>query len=226
MKAFILFLKRECHIKVGIFYILVGVTASLGLFLLYYLNLRMGSNLDMFIQHIGYSTTYLAVYVFLTLGSIIIFGINTALLAYRWRRFGSPLVLKYSGSGLGALLGIVASSCPVCGITILSLLGITGGLSAIPFNGLELRFISLILMAVPLLFMVKELQKPNCNPTNCPVPRDDVLSHRDRPLVWGTILGLILLTIVSWQLLKSDPLLAQKGEVKGISKSANSCTKN
>ncbi len=65
---------------------------------------------------------------------------------YRLRKFGLALRSFSEGglsTGIESLIGIAASACPICGSTILSAIGIAGGLTAFPFGGLELKAISL-----------------------------------------------------------------------------------
>lgn len=56
-------------------------------------------------------------------------------------------VLKNLQSGAssttGLLAGVVSMGCPTCGSFALSLLGVTGGLSIFPFQGLEVKLLSL-----------------------------------------------------------------------------------
>ena len=51
-----------------------------------------------------------------------------------------------SSSVLGVVGGALGSGCPVCGATLIGLLGVSGGLAVLPFKGLELKILSLGLL--------------------------------------------------------------------------------
>lgn len=56
--------------------------------------------------------------------------------------------------GGNSLLGIVGSGCVACGLPILSLLGLSGGLVYLPYRGAELAFLSLILLSISLYVLI------------------------------------------------------------------------
>src|SRR5258708_1108238 len=116
-------------------YVAIALTASTSLLLIFYAVLRMNSDLFTLIHHTFTNPAYLVTYLLLTVATAVVFGINTALLTYRWQVYGSPLRTKDSGSSVGAIIGVFASACPICGSTIPSLIGIAGGLSSFPFQG-------------------------------------------------------------------------------------------
>jgi hypothetical protein len=76
----------------------------------------------------------------------ILFGINISLLVYK---------LKYSAlfsskeahmTSFGAVLGVIVSGCPSCGITFASYIGLASVASALPFFGLELKIIGIMVL--------------------------------------------------------------------------------
>lgn len=88
-------------------------------------------------------------------------GANIALLVQRIKflRSSGKLHLVVGGS---SLLGIVGSGCASCGLPVLSLLGITGSLTFLPFNGDEISLISVLLLGVSLYFLLKSKNKDSC----------------------------------------------------------------
>ncbi|MBI3627677.1 MAG: hypothetical protein HY220_02970 [Candidatus Sungbacteria bacterium] len=192
-----------------LFYSLIGIASSLAFFLVLYWVLRLDSAITNLITNTYDTPLYFWPYVILTLGTIVLFGINITLLVYRWRKFGPPKVKTQSGTGFGSLVGIAASACPVCGSTILSAIGIAGGLAAFPFGGLELKALSFGLMALPLWLMKKDLAKLECGDSTCPVPQDYSFKETDRPWLIALLTAVIVLVFVSWNILKTEPVIAK-----------------
>jgi hypothetical protein len=98
--------------------------------------------------------------------------------------------------------------CPSCGAFLLSLLGVTAGLSALPFAGLELWFVSCVIMAYTLWRSVGLLNAQGCGPATgggaCsalpPASRAHVALLA---LLNGALAGLLL-----WAMIAHEPLLA------------------
>ena len=209
-----------------LFYGLIGVVSSLAFFLVLYWVLRLDSAITNLITNTYDTPLYFWPYVVLTLGTIVLFGVNIALLVYRWRKFGPPKIKTQSGTGLGSLVGIVASACPVCGSTILSVIGIAGGLAAFPFGGLELKALSFGLMALPLWLMKKDLAKLECGDDTCPIPKDHFFKETDRPWLIALLAAVIVLIFVSWNMLKTEPVIAKFVENNRILNSADNKLNN
>lgn len=62
----------------------------------------------------------------------------------------------------GTFGGALSSGCPACSATLVSLLGISGGLAIFPLKGLELSFVSIIAVLASLYFVSKSLAL-DCN---------------------------------------------------------------
>jgi hypothetical protein len=192
-----------------LFYSLIGIASSLAFSLMLYWVLRLDSAITNLITNTYDTPLYFWPYVVLTLGTIVLFGVNISLLVYRWRKFGPPKIKTQSGTGLGSLVGIAASACPVCGSTILSAIGIAGGLAAFPFGGLELKALSFVLMALPLWLMKKDLAKLECGDDTCPIPQDYSFKETDRPWLIALLAAVIVLVFVGWNMLKTEPVIAK-----------------
>ncbi len=204
-----------------LFYGLIGIAASLAFFLLLYWSLRINSSIASLIGNTYDKPFYFWPYVILTLASIILFGVNATLFAYRWRKFGPPKLKKQGATGGGSLVAVAASACPVCGSALLAAIGIAGGLAAFPLQGLELKALSVGLLVLPIWLTRRDLKKleSDCLPAEasaqagangvCPVPQDHSFKEKDRSWLSRLVVLVIVLMFVGWNMLKSDPALAK-----------------
>lgn len=198
--------------KTKLFYGSIGLAASLALFLVFYWSLRLNASIDNLIRNFLGTPLYFWPYVFLTLGTIVLFGVNAVLFTHRWRKYGPPKLKWQGGAGLGSLVGIAASACPICGSTILAAVGIAGGLAAFPFQGLELKALSFGFMALPVWLTRRELTKISCGEcgeATCPVPRDTSYQADDQKWLLMLLALNAVLLVVAWSVLKSDPAVAR-----------------
>ena len=192
-----------------LFYGGIGVAASLALFLAFYWSLRLNSSVASIIQNTAGVPLYFWPYILLTAGTIILFGVNAALFTYRWRKYGPPKLTWQGGAGLGSLVGVAASACPVCGSVILSAIGITAGLAAFPLQGLELKALSFGLMALPVWLTARQLRRFACGTEACPIPRDASFGESDRPWLLGLLALVVLLAVAGWNMVKDDPAVVR-----------------
>lgn len=105
-----------------------------------------------------YSMLYGITYIVTTLLIIILSGISiaTALWLYRHSRLNQT---KNIGANLGGLVAAAfGTGCPVCGAFLLSAIGVVGGLSVFPLQGLELKFLSLGLLAGSLFYGISKVK--------------------------------------------------------------------
>lgn len=190
-----------------LFYVSIGIVASLAIAVLFYWSLRINSSIYSLINNTKSQPVYFWSYLLLTFGTIILFGLNLSFLVYRWRKYGPPQIKEQAAAPFGSFVGVAASTCPVCGSLLLSAIGITGGLAAFPLQGLELKALSFALMAIPLALTIREIKNPTCIDGVCPTPRDT--SFRKRDTIWLASLGilLIVLSITAWNMLKFDPIV-------------------
>ena len=84
-------------------------------------------------------------------------GINLSLIALRTKRtgvfLGRPGILSFFGS----LAGAFAASCSACSTALISLLGVTGGLAILPFGGLEISLLALVILLISFYYIAKSL---------------------------------------------------------------------
>lgn len=201
---------EDTESKTKFFYGSIGIATSLGLLLLFYWHLRLNSSIAALIYNTADKPVYFWLYVILTLGAVVLFGINASLLVYRWRKFGRPKLKQQAGSGAGSLVGVAAAACPVCGSVLLSAIGITGGLAAFPFAGLELKVLSLGLLALPIWLMRRDMKKMECGDDTCPVPQDTSFKEaKDSKWLLTSYALIVLFAIIGWNMLKTDPAMAR-----------------
>jgi hypothetical protein len=57
----------------------------------------------------------------------------------------------------GAFGGALAAGCPACPISLLAILGVSGGLAALPFRGIELSALAITLLIFSLYLIAKSI---------------------------------------------------------------------
>ncbi len=131
----------------------------------YYLLLLQVTNVHTMIEKTSRHPAYPALLAVLIPMSIVLFGLNFALGTVLWRlRTG-----RANGSGpvVGAVLGGFGAACPSCGAFLLSVIGVTAGLSVLPFAGLELWVAATAVMGYSLVRSLRSLDL-----ATCPTPTD------------------------------------------------------
>jgi len=93
----------------------------------------------------------------------LLFGMNIALLWYKLKLASSVNVKEGGSTAIGSIIGIIVSGCPACSITIASYLGLASILSSLPFFGLEVKLLGIIIV----LYATDSLAK---NLTTCKAP--------------------------------------------------------
>jgi len=87
----------------------------------------------------------------------ILAGINTSFIIFKFRREKS--LSKETGilGAFGALVGIFAGGCASCALSIAALLGVTGILGFLPFQGIELTILGIIILAIAISWSAKSV---------------------------------------------------------------------
>ncbi len=205
----IISVKKINEILTGLFYSLIGAVSFLGLFLLFYWSLRLNASIDNLIRNFYGVPLYFWPYVILTIGTLILFGINVPLLVYRWRKYGFPKLKGQAGGGLGAIVGVFASACPVCGSALLSAIGVAGGLTVFPLQGLELKALSFGLMLVPFWLTTNELRLFSKGGKECPIPKNPSFKNTEQPWLFFLLFQTVVFASVAWTMLQTDPAVAR-----------------
>ncbi len=191
----------------GIFYILIGLVASVALFIFYDFLLTRTSSITTFYLNTKDTSFYMWYFIISSVLALILFGVDVSLTVYLLRRTGRITFREQGGNTTGVIIGAFAASCPVCSGVLLSLIGITGGLAAFPFKGLELKTLSVVFLAIPLFFLVRRAKNPNCD-GKCPTPRNASFKKIDTFLLFSLILFFIAEVVFAYSLLRPEPIFA------------------
>jgi len=194
-----------------LFYLLIGLTAGLCFFGLLYTVLRIDSSISGLIFGEKGNPAYLWTYFILTIGTIILFAIDVVLFVRFSRKFGALKNGTKNTTALGSIFAIIASACPVCGSTLLSLLGATSGLALLPFQGLEIKVISFVLMALP-IFFIKRQEKKACA-TYCPKPRDDSFSTSDHGILIVIVAVFVFVGAITFSDIQREPIFSKTFDI-------------
>lgn len=149
-------------------YIWTALISSLALWLVSYWLFTQTTTISTFLGNMQngdfgpYSMAYGITYIVTTLLIVFLTGVSIAvtLWLFRHSKIGTG---KSIGANAGALLASAfGMGCPVCGAFLFSLLGIVGGLSILPFMGLELKFASLFLLIFSIVYGASKVSKNDC----------------------------------------------------------------
>lgn len=94
---------------------------------------------------------------FLLIGTSFLVGLNFVLLFLTVKniRQNSRVGLVVGGA---SVLSLAAAGCTSCGLSVLSILGFSTALAILPFDGLTVHFVSIILLLFSTFYMLKKLQ--------------------------------------------------------------------
>lgn len=95
-------------------------------------------------------------FVLLVLTSILV-GLNVLLIARTIIKLESQKGRLSISVGGSAILGIVVAGCSSCGFSVLSLLGLSASLSFIPFGGMGLHLLAIILLLFSFFYALRTL---------------------------------------------------------------------
>lgn len=144
-------------------FLLTTLVGILTLSLAYYWLLLQVSDLKTTFGNISPQPIYLGFITILVPATLLLFGANLGLAILLFRAGGG---LKWQGGSLlGSLVGGFGAACPVCGAFLLSLIGVTVGLTALPFAGLEIWTASSAIMGFTFWKSLSQLDQKTCDPT-------------------------------------------------------------
>jgi hypothetical protein len=86
-------------------------------------------------------------------------GANIAislLLVQRLQKVGKVVL----AAGSGSMLGIISVGCATCGLSVLSLFGLSGIIALIPFGSTGLYIIAIVLLGISFYYNLLQLKKP------------------------------------------------------------------
>jgi len=172
------------------------VVGALGLALAYYWLLLRVTTLHTMVSKLSSQPLYLALLAVLAPAALLLFGLNFGVLGLSVR--ARAQLRGQGGSFLGIVIGGFGAGCPSCGAFLLSLVGVSAGVSALPFGGLELWLISCVIMALTFRRSLRALQLKVCDASGTAnaCPRMPAVSRVQ--LVILTALGLALAGMLLW----------------------------
>lgn len=133
---------------------------SIMLATMYYWLLLQVTTFETLMANLLQEPVYLAAVVILAPAALLLFGLNFSLALFLFRSGGR---IQWSGGALlGAFVGGFGAACPVCGAFLLSLIGVTTGLAALPLAGLEFWVVAGGLMLVTLWKSTRVLADRAC----------------------------------------------------------------
>ena len=91
------------------------------------------------------------------IGVSILSGITISMIGYQINAVRSFRV-KGNLTGIGGILsGALSSACAACSASLVSIIGVAGGLSIFPFKGLELSLLSMAILTTSLYLTSKDI---------------------------------------------------------------------
>ncbi len=142
-------------------YLILFVCASLISFLVFYflsLLTIADNSLAIFVMMNGFWFSF-AMFLMLALIALL-FGVYVSLLVFKIKlncKGKGFLVSVFGGSGL--IAGLFGAGCPMCGAALFALFGAPLALFFLPFKGLELRLLALVLLGLSVYFLSRSLIK-------------------------------------------------------------------
>lgn len=136
----------------------------------YYLTVASvaSKSINIYAQISGLSFTILAFA--LNLCAALLFGVYAALFAFRRDITKLNKMARHTGDkhALGGVSGATASvlsaGCPTCGAPLFALLGAPTALMTLPFKGLEIKILSILLLLFSIYLLTESIKKKlNCS---------------------------------------------------------------
>ena len=155
-------------------YVAIGLIGSLSIFLLtIYLNniqfsnyiigtsdFTFGEKVALFSEIVrGLPQSTEASFLYTLPFIVFLFGVNVSLIAYTFKNVTLSKGSAASGGVMAAILGI---GCPACGSAVISVVGLGGVLTFLPFGGAEFSFLSILLMAGSAYWIGKNVECKSC----------------------------------------------------------------
>jgi hypothetical protein len=97
-------------------------------------------------------------------------GVNVTMVVYHFREHGVE-VREGSGSLLAVVLGTLGAGCAACGsavlVSLLSLVGVTGGVTVLPFDGAGFLVLAAVVILLSIHWLARGMRGGEIN--GCPV---------------------------------------------------------
>lgn len=161
-------------------FIFLAAAVSLNLLFLYYFFFIQVTTFRVFFD--SNTLFYDWASIILTVLVSLAFGTVVSLLLWQWRSQKiSANPADVGNSLIGSFLGGLSVGCPVCGAYLASLLGISGGLFIFPFQGLEIKAVSLGLLMFSIFSSTKFIYDQRHG--LCASGKDEILKTKEGKVV-------------------------------------------
>lgn len=159
-----------------------------------------------------YSMLYGAVYITTTFLVIVLSGVSLATAFWLFRNSTLNQTKNFAANIGGLVAAAFGMGCPVCGTFLLSAIGVVGGLAIFPLQGLELKFLSLGLLAGSLVYGLGKVQTA----IHCEDCNDIVAKHEARKRLFILPLKDILVYCLAGLFLVNQLLVSQIAASLGL----------
>lgn len=161
-------------------FVVIALSLALNLLALYYFIFYQTTTLNVFFDL--NSPFYNWFSIISTLLISLFFGIAMSFLIWQWKQQKESNPGQTGNTFIASFFGAVSTGCPVCGAFLASVLGIGGGLVAFPFQGLEIKIISLGLLSFAIFSSAKSISTKDCEISD-PLKKENILRVEEGKLV-------------------------------------------
>ncbi len=102
------------------------------------------TSIDVLIGNLGAAHAWAQV--LLQAAMVPLFGLNIALVVYRFNLFREVGTKAHGATAVGTVFGSLVAGCPACSVTLASFLGLGAVISGLPFFGIELLVVGILLL--------------------------------------------------------------------------------
>ena len=143
-------------------YAMIGIISGIGLGIIYYF-LTMSMLPNHFDVEVKLAPHYILTSIGLTIVISALAGINFAMMGYKMSQMKKMNSVKSNSSAIfGGVFAAFTPGCPACTAPLAVILGAVGGLSLFPMQGLELKFISVVVLIFSIYWITRGLQSKSC----------------------------------------------------------------
>jgi len=140
--------------------------------------------------------------IFLIVMSILA-GIVLAMTIFIIRR---QVTAAVGASSTSIIMSVVAPACPSCAIGVLSTLGLGGFMAYLPFNGLELGVLGVIVLSASLVFLSGKIIS-----NSCPIKGENTMKNEmefkvTKDTLWKVATVILLILLISFGLKWGFPI--------------------
>lgn len=113
-------------------------------------------DLDLTIGNMGHTIAYTEVFLYMLFA--VLFSLFVAVSVYKYRYFKKLQTKQMSAGSLGWLAWLLVAGCPACSITLASRLWLSTVIWFLPFDGMELKLIAILILGYTLFVLLRDLE--------------------------------------------------------------------